>query len=85
MGEEEFKAQAKELVAEYSNEMNTEQVAVDKVYVVWSVKVLGNNKALLSTPVKDGRYYEVTYDGNKKSIYFDAYNKEKNIEVKMDK
>ena len=47
----------------------------EDVYVVWSCKVLQNNKALLSTTVSDGMYYELTYNGNKKELYLDAYKK----------
>ena len=32
----------------------------EDVYVVWSCKTLGNNKALLSTNVPAGMYYEIT-------------------------
>lgn len=36
-------------------------------------------KALLSTTVSDGMYYELTYNGDKKELYFDAYKKWQNI------
>ena len=49
------------------------------VYVVWSCKTLQNNKALLSTPFDDTRYFEVTYNGDKKEFYLDCYVKENNI------
>ena len=48
------------------------------VYVVWSVKALQNWKALLSTSLLDGMYYELTYDGDKGVIYLDAYKKFEN-------
>ena len=50
----------------------------EDVYVVWSCKVLQNNKVLLSTTVSDGMYYELTYNGNKKELYLDAYKKWEN-------
>ena len=50
----------------------------EDVYVVWSCKVLQNNKALLSTTVSDGMYYELTYNGVKKELYLDAYKKWEN-------
>lgn len=50
----------------------------DDVYIVWYCKTLKNAKALLSTDLPDGRYYEVTYNGEKDEYYFDAYKKEKN-------
>jgi hypothetical protein len=49
-----------------------------EVYVVWSCKTLQNNKALLSTSLTDGMYYELTYNGDEKELYFDAYKKFEN-------
>lgn len=49
------------------------------IYVVWQVKALQNFKALLSTNILDTRYFEITYNGDKNEMYFDAYVKEKNI------
>ena len=62
------------------NGKNTE----DDVYVVWLCKTLQNNKALLSTTVSDGMYYEITYNGDKKEAYVDAYKKWKNFAVKLE-
>lgn len=55
----------------------------EDVYVVWSCKTLGNNKALLSTNVPDGMYYEITYNGAKGEAYFDAYKKWENKCIKF--
>ena len=52
------------------------------VYVVWNCKTLQNNKALLSTTLSDGLYYEVTYNGDKDEFYFDAYKKFENKCIK---
>lgn len=49
-----------------------------EVYVVWQTKVLEHNKALLSTSLPDGMYYEITYNGYKNEMYFDAYKKFEN-------
>ena len=50
-----------------------------QIYIVWLVKVLGNNKAMVSTAVSgDGLYFEVTYNGNKDEVYVDKYVKETN-------
>ena len=46
-----------------------------EVYVVWFAKVLQNWKALVSTDVTDGRYYEVTYNGQTGETYVDTYGK----------
>ena len=40
---------------------------------VWLTKVLQNNKALLSSTLFDGMYYELTYNGDKNELYIDAY------------
>lgn len=53
------------------------------VYVVWTCKTLQNNKALLSTTLSDGMYFEATYNGDKKEMYLDAYKKEKNVCIKV--
>ena len=60
-----------------------QQVTVHDVYVVWSCKTLQNNKALLSTTVPDGMYYELTYNGDKNELYFDAYKKWENRCIKL--
>jgi len=54
---------------------------VDDVYIVWSCKTLQNNKAMVSTNVIDGMYYEVTHNGDTKEIYLDAYKKQDNIPI----
>jgi len=81
-----FQDKCKELVTQYTNRHldKTDSVSItpDDVYVVWYAKTLQNAKALLSTPLPDGMYYEVTYNGDKDEIYFDAYKKFENILVK---
>lgn len=78
-----FINECKGLVADYTNAhldlTDDKQIIPNEVYVVWSTKVLQNNKALLSTPLLDGMYYEVTYNGDKNEIYFDAYKKFENV------
>ena len=81
-----FIDKCKNLVAEYANKhldvTDNDVLHKEDVYVVWSTKVLQNNKALLSTPLPDGMYYEVTYNGDKDEIYFDAYKKFENRMIK---
>lgn len=48
---------------------------IDDVYMVWCCKTLQNNKALLSTTLLDGMYYECTFNGDKKEMYIDVYKK----------
>lgn len=51
---------------------------------MWFSKTLQNFKALVSTTVSDGMYYEVTYNGDKKELYLDAYKKWENKCIKVD-
>ena len=87
MGNDEFLKLCKDIVVDYFNsnvEKNDDgNITTDNVFVVWSVKALQNNKALLSTTVSDGMYYEITHNGDKKEIYVDAYKKWKNFVVKL--
>jgi hypothetical protein len=52
------------------------------VYIVWFSKTLQNWKALLSTNLPDGMYYEVTYNGDQHETYIDAYKKFDNVCIK---
>lgn len=49
-----------------------------EVYTVWKSKALQNWKYLLSSTLFDGMYYELTYNGDKKEWYLDAYKKFEN-------
>lgn len=77
---------AKGLIVEYFNHRadatDHKTITKEDVYVVWFCKTLQNWKALLSTTVCDGMYYEVTYNGDKKEAYIDAYKKWENVCVK---
>lgn len=44
-------------------------------------KTLQNSKALASTNVPDGMYYELTYNGDKRELYVDAYSRQANFVV----
>lgn len=82
MNEREFIKIVREEVAKYTNEhldkSDNKQITEDDVFIVWNCKTLQNNKALASTTLFDGMYYEVTYNGDKNEIYFDAYKKWEN-------
>ncbi len=56
----------------------------DDVYVVWFGYVLGNWKALVSTRLPDGMYYEVTYNEGHEEFYIDAYKKFDNVKVPIE-
>ena len=76
MNEKEFVSLCKKTVAEYANEhldkTDCKQITADDVFIVWMCKTLQNSKALASTALFDGMYYELTYNGDKKELYFDA-------------
>lgn len=57
--------------------------SVDEVYVVWFAYVLGYWKALCSTSLPDGRYYEVTFNKHMKVAFVDTYLKTHNITVEI--
>lgn len=82
-----FQNICKEKVVEYFNEKvektDNTKITIDDVFVVWYCKTLQNAKALLSTNVSDGMYYELTYNGDKNELYFDAYKKWENKCIKL--
>lgn len=80
----EFEVICKNLIIEYVNNHfdktdDVKPINIKDVYVVWMCKTLQNSKALLSTTVPDGKYYEMTYNGDKNELYMDVYTKVDNI------
>lgn len=88
MNEKKFFELVKNLVADYTNEhldkSDGKQITTDDVYIVWYCKTLQNWKALASTTLLDGMYYELTLNGDKQEIYLDAYKKFENRAIKME-
>ena len=86
MTSEEFMNLCKREVANYFNEhcekTDKADITPDDVYSVWYCKTLQNHKALVSTNVSDGMYYEITHNGDKNETYFDAYKKFENKVIK---
>lgn len=76
------KQEVRKYIEEEMDKSDTPELTDDDIYVAWSAKVLQNNKALLSTSLPDGMYYEITYNGDKNELYFDAYKKLKNKCIK---
>lgn len=80
-----FEVVCKNAIIDYFNN-NAEitdnfKINIKDVYVVWMCKTLQNSKALLSTSVNDGLYYEMTYNGDKNELYMDVYKKWQNIKI----
>lgn len=81
-----YQEKAKQIVIDYYNEhvdiTDNKKLTANEVFIVWFSKTLQNWKALVSTTISDGMYYEVTYNGDKKETYLDAYKKWENVCVK---
>lgn len=81
-----YQEKAKQIVIDYYNEYveitGNKKLKESEVFIVWFSKTLQNWKALISTTISDGMYYEVTYNGDKKETYLDAYKKWENVCVK---
>lgn len=79
----EFMSICQSIVADYFNEhvdaTDNQTITPKDVFVVWSCKTLQNNKALLSTTVPDGMYYEITRNGDAGETYVDVYKKWENF------
>ena len=79
MTDKKFIKLIKETIVDYFNNnvdvTDGKKITTDDVYIVWSCKTLQNFKALASTTVSDGMYYEITHNGDKNETYFDVYKK----------
>lgn len=88
MSNDKFLSLCKEKVVEYFNgradKTDKKLITEEDVFIIWSCKTLQNNKALVSTTVSDGMYYEITYNGDKNELYFDAYKKWENIKFDVE-
>ena len=76
---------AKQLVVNYYNsrveKTDDFEISEENVFIVWFCKTLQNWKALVSTTVSDGMYYEITHNGDKHETYLDAYKKWENVRI----
>ena len=77
---------AKQIVVNYFNDhadvTDNKRITINEVFVVWFAKTLQNWKALVSTTISDGMYYEITHNGDKNETYVDVYKKWENLTVK---
>lgn len=67
-----------EYVKEHIDKTDNVNFNIDDVYLVWCCKTLQNWKALISTTLPDGMYYECTFNGDRNEMYLDAYKKFEN-------
>ena len=77
------KAEVVKYTNDHLDETDKKEITEDDVFMVWCCKTLQNNKALLSTTLFDGMYYEITYNGDKDEMYLDAYKKWENKCIKL--
>ena len=87
MDEKKFVEFVRQTVADYTNKhldkTDDKTITKDDVFIVWMCKTLQNSKALASTTLFDGMYYEITYNGNKQEAYVDAYKKWENFAISL--
>jgi hypothetical protein len=85
MNEKDFVALVKKTVADYANQnldkTDGKKITEDDVFIIWMCKTLQNSKAMASTTLFDGMYYELTFNGDKQELYVDAYKKWQNFTV----
>lgn len=81
-----YPAKAKQLVRDYVDSMwrqnhPDQELPAYEVYVESFTKTLQNWKAWVGTTMPDGRMFQLTYDGDKRTTYFDAYKKTDNFPI----
>lgn len=85
MNEKDFVSLVKQTIVNYVNlhldKTDHKRITEDDVFIVWMCKTLQNSKALASTTLFDGMYYELTFNGDKGEMYVDAYKKWENFTV----
>lgn len=85
MTDQKFIELCKSVVSDYvENHLDKSDKKIEyEVYIVWYCKTLQNWKALLSTTITDGMYYELTLNGDMQELYIDAYKKFENQCIKL--
>lgn len=69
-----------ELIKELHEKYN-ENYKIEEFHLVWFSKTLQNYKCCICDLRSNNRYYECTYNGNKKELYVDIYEKKYNTKV----
>lgn len=79
MEQRDFMTRAKQLVVDYFNShvdaTDGKKLTMKDVFIECFSKTLQNWRALVSTTVSNGMYYEITYNGDKKETYLNVYKK----------
>lgn len=69
-----------EIIKEVENYYG-ENLKIEQLHLVWFNKSLQNFKCLVCDSTDNQRYYECTYNGDKKELYVDIYEKKYNTKV----
>lgn len=72
------KSTVQDYVNAHLDKTDNKQIGFEDVYIVWFCKTLQNWKALVSTTLPDGMYYELTLNSDKNELYLDCYKKWEN-------
>lgn len=75
---EKFRQTVYDYIVSHVDKTDDVIITLDDVYIVWASKTLQNWKAMISSTLPDGMYYEITYNGDKNECYLDAYKKFEN-------
>lgn len=86
IGSSDFPLQAGLIVRDHLNRKAKEGLGAEEgrfvslrdIHVVWFSYILGGWKALVTTSIPDGLYYEVTHNPKKGETYLDEYQKVSN-------
>ena len=78
----EFEVSCKNALINILEEKYNEKLAIQELHLVWFSKTLQNYKCMIIDLRENKRYYECSYNGQKKELYVDIYNKEHNICIK---
>lgn len=66
------------------NLVDSDKISVNDISITWFSKTLQNWKALAITNLKDKKYYELTFDGDRNRVYLDEYIKVSNNVINLD-
>lgn len=85
MDEDKFIRYAKDAIVLYCHSVLKTEIKPSNICSFWHNynKTAQNSKALLYITIPNTRYFEVTYDSNKKELSLDSYTKEFNKVIKL--
>ena len=66
------------IINKLEKEFNEPKMSIKELHLVWFSKTLQNFKCIIIDSRKNQRLYECTFNGDKKELYIDFYDKQKN-------